>query len=136
MSIFTNYDNLSPDYIPNNISEPEIEVINTPIRPPRIVRNAKGEFIGYCWYSGELFDFQIETDYTTEELQGKTLKLSVYDFRSNLIISNEALNNNIVTLVINKDVSEKLLSGTYRGILEVISNNKVEFEQVFSIAIL
>lgn len=136
MSIFTNYDNLSPDYIPDNISEKEQpkEVINN--RPPRVVLNAKKEFIGYCWYNGEKFDFTIKTDYKQEEVQNKTLSLVINNFRGDFVLEVSAKDSTLVTLSVDDGVNELMPAGTYKATLKCISQDKVEFEQLFNIAVL
>lgn len=136
MSILTNYDNINPEYIPNNISKKEVteEAVNN--KPPRLVYNAKKEFIGYCWYSEERFNFDITIDTPIEDMKDKTLEFSISDFRSNIIIQTETINNNTVTFTVDDEVSSKLPCGSYRGIVKCKSQDTVEFEQVFSIAIL
>lgn len=136
MSIFTNYDNIDSEYIPNNISKKEVEeeVVNN--KPPRLVYNAKKEFIGYCWYGEERFTFDITIDTPVEDMKDKTLEFSISDFRSNIIIQTETINNNTVTFTVDDEVSSKLPCGSYRGIVKCKSQDAVEFKQVFSIAIL
>lgn len=136
MSIFTNYDNLSPDYIPDNISEREDteEVANN--KPPRVVLNAKKEFIGYCWYNGEKFDLTVKTDYKKDEVQNKTLSLMIHDFRGDFVIGASANNSTSITFKVDEEINELMPAGTYKATLKCISQDKVEFEQLFNIAVL
>lgn len=136
MSIFTNYDNLSPDYIPDNISEKEQskEVKNN--KPPRVVLNAKKEFIGYCWYNGEKFDFTVKTDYKQEEVQNKTLSLVIHNFRGDFVTEASANDSTSVTLPVDDRINELMLAGIYKATLKCMSQDKVEFEQLFDIAVL
>ena len=136
MSIFTNYNNLSPDYIPDNISEKEQpkEVVNN--RPPRVVLNAKKEFIGYCWYNGEKFDFTIKTDYKQEEVQNKTLSLVIHNFRGGFVVGASANDSTSVTFTVDDEVNELMPTGIYKAILKCISQDTVEFEQLFNITVL
>lgn len=136
MSIFTNYDNLSPDYIPDNISEREhIEEVKNN-KPPRVVLNAKKQFIGYCWYNGEKFDFIVKTDYKQEEVQNKTLSLVINNFRGDFVLEVSAKDSTLVTLSVDDGVNELMPAGTYKATLKCISQDKVEFEQLFNIAVL
>ena len=136
MSIFTNYDNLSPDYIPDNISEKEYAEEVTNNKPPRVVLNAKKEFIGYCWYNGEKFDFTVKTDYKHEDVQNKTLSLMIHDFRGDFVVGAAANDSTSVTFTVDDEVNELMPAGTYKATLKCISQDKVEFEQLFNIAVL
>lgn len=136
MSIFTNYDNLSPDYIPDNISEKEYAEEVTNNKPPRVVLNAKKEFIGYCWYNGEKFDFTVKTDYNHEDVQNKTLSLMIHDFRGDFVIGASANDSTSITFTVNEEVNELMPAGTYKATLKCMSQDKVEFEQLFNIAVL
>ena len=57
MGIFDNYENLNPDYIPDNSSEKpsdERKCLNEKL--PRKAFNVKGNFVGYRWNYGDTFD--------------------------------------------------------------------------------
>ena len=57
MGIFDNYENLNPDYIPDNSSEKpsdERRCLNEKL--PRKTFNVKGNFVGYRWSYGDIFD--------------------------------------------------------------------------------
>ena len=136
MSIFTNYDNLSPDYIPNNISEKKHAEDTTKSKSPRIVQNAKGEFLGYCWYNGEKFEFKVSTDYTQEEIENKTLTLVIYNFRGETVFEKSENNSISITIEINDEMNNLMPSGSYKSVLKCTYENKVEFEQFFNIAVL
>ena len=60
MDMFSSYDKLDPDHIPQNTS-PEInneyEILDT--SPPRDEFNVKGEKVGISWTHGEIFDINL-----------------------------------------------------------------------------
>lgn len=73
-NMFTNYNNISPSYVPNNM-----HIINTDIQSytklnpidiskPYELYNAKNELEGYFWYHGEsiVLDFAIDGEITVE----------------------------------------------------------------------
>lgn len=136
MGIFDNYDNLSPNYIPNNMNvcEPAEEAKSN--KPPRIIKNTKGQFLGYCWYNGEKFNFTVNTNYKEDEVQRKSLKLIITNFRGDFIIDATSTNDTSVTLSITDEVNSLMRPGIYRGVLQLISDSSVEFEQLFNIAVL
>lgn len=136
MSIFTNYDNLSPDYVPDNISEREHTEEITNNKPPRVVLNAKKEFIGYCWYNGEKFDFTVKTNYKQDEVQNKTLSLVIHNFRGDFVVGVSAKDSTSITFKVDEEVNELMPAGTYKATLKFIAQDKVEFEQMFNIAVL
>lgn len=65
MSMFTNYDNISDNYIPNNLrlSAPTPRKVFD-YDPPYDEFNIKGNLIGYSWYYGESFDLTLSIDKT------------------------------------------------------------------------
>lgn len=65
MSIFDNYDNLNPNYIPNNTSlTPSNSFLTIDNTLPRPYYDINGRFIGYTWNYGECFKFSLSTDDT------------------------------------------------------------------------
>ena len=64
MGMFDSYDNLNPDYIPDNIhtATPQYVVLDTSM--PRPVYNIKGELLGYEWTWGENFGYGITNQFT------------------------------------------------------------------------
>ena len=63
MGMFDNYDNLNPDYIPNNTTkyiDKYYLTINSQI--PRPLYDIKNNFLGYSWDNGEIFDFNMSVD--------------------------------------------------------------------------
>lgn len=70
MSMFDSYDNLSPDYIPNNSVEKHTHTyaeIDTTL--PRVVHNAKGTKVGVSWNHGEEFDLYLDATPTVKVLE-------------------------------------------------------------------
>lgn len=65
MSIFDNYDNLHPDYIPDNTS-PSISNDRRYFdeKLPKRVCNIKGNFVGYKWTYGDTFDLTFTVEDT------------------------------------------------------------------------
>ena len=65
MSLFTNYDNISDTYIPNNLvlSAPSPRKIFD-YDPPYNEYNIKGNFTGYSWHYGESFDLTLQINKT------------------------------------------------------------------------
>lgn len=63
MGMFDKYDNLNPEYIPDN-SSPEINEEHISINKvlPRILNDVRNRFIGYSWNHREYFDFKICVD--------------------------------------------------------------------------
>lgn len=59
MSMFDNYDNLSPDYIPDNTSPKPSDRYSTTDVVPRPAYNIKGNFIGYEWNYGDTFELKL-----------------------------------------------------------------------------
>lgn len=61
MSQFYNYDNLSPNYIPNNVKVKPVlkEVSDTTSRPLKMY-DIQDKFIGYQWNYGDVFAFKFD----------------------------------------------------------------------------
>ena len=63
MKMFDNYDNLDPEYIPNNISkDTDTNYIILDNTLPRPIYDIKNNFIGYTWDEGEFFDLNISVN--------------------------------------------------------------------------
>ena len=65
MSMFDNYDNLSTDYIPNNsYTETFSDYVAVDDKLPRIAKDIKGNFVGYAWDYGDVFDLVFDVSET------------------------------------------------------------------------
>ena len=65
MSMFTNYDKIPENYIPDNIvmrMPPEIVCFSN--KQPQKEYNFKGDFIGYSWEQGDTLTMKISVDKT------------------------------------------------------------------------
>ena len=60
MGIFTNYDNLDKNYIPNNVSPQCYDDIIEEDVLPRPFYNLKGNFVGYTWNQDDTFKWEID----------------------------------------------------------------------------
>ena len=89
-NIFTNYNNVPENYIPNNIDQPPI--IKKECNIPLEIYNAKGEFVGLTWNNCDniLLNFNISGNVTYDSgiyedaetyLAGKKLQIIFYDFK-------------------------------------------------------
>ena len=65
MSLFTNYDNINDNYIPNNlnIAAPSPRKVFD-YDPPYNEYNIKGDFVGFSWHYGESFDLTLSISKT------------------------------------------------------------------------
>ena len=64
MGLFTNYDNLNPNYIPDNISKKCNLTESIDYNLPYVLNNIKGNQIGYGWHLGDIFRWDISLDKT------------------------------------------------------------------------
>lgn len=108
MGMFTNYENLQDNYIPNNICPPTPcpspcppESKLQPCKPklPYEEYNATGDLIGYWWYYGDTLnlEFNIEGELVVEGnnqyvdasdfLKDKQITVQLFNFRRELIDS-------------------------------------------------
>ena len=63
MGMFDNYNNLNPDYIPDNVSPtPDVEFTTLESLLPRPQYDLKGKLVGYSWNHGDHFKFELSTD--------------------------------------------------------------------------
>lgn len=131
MSIFDNYDNLSGDYIPNNmcsnITTPSIEDTL-----PRVVNNIKGNFIGYSWYNTEEFEWELSTN---ENIENKSLILEIYSYDWDLIKSFSNLNSKTLLIKVDKELNELLKQGIYYGIVKISNSLETKIVNKFTIII-
>ena len=108
IDMFTNYQNLSEYYIPNNLSKSNTQVqsytkltSNNNTKPYELY-NAKGELEGYFWHYGDQIDleFSLQGELTLDDdtptgnyidvqdfLEDKNIIIRLYDFRFNIIYS-------------------------------------------------
>ena len=62
MGMFDNYNNIDPNYIPNNTTCKEITYIEIDNSNPKKAYDAKGRFVGYTWQQGDTFDLLLSID--------------------------------------------------------------------------
>lgn len=151
MDMFTNYQNLNPSYIPDNMSS----IAKTPFSytklctaehtKPYELYNAKGELEGYYWYYKNtiILDFLIDGEVldidgngtgeyvsADEYLMDKTATLTIFDFRMQPIHQVNKAAKPELSFEINTELSERMLRGIYYCSLD-ISNSK-SHETIFS----
>lgn len=106
IDMFTNYENLSENYIPNNLSKNKTKPCSytklnpSPLIKPYALYDAKGELEGYYWYYGdhielefELFGELTQDDDTgtgtyvdiTDFIKDKIFTFTIYNFRHEVI---------------------------------------------------
>lgn len=131
MSIFDRYDNLRPDYIPNNmfsnISTPDTHD-NT---PPRVMYDLKNRFIGYSWYKSEKFDFKISID---KDMSNKALQVDIFTYKWEKIQSFSQLNTNTIIIPISLDLG--LIPGVYYVVVKSIDDESTYVENKFIISVI
>lgn len=147
MDMFTNYQNLSDTYIPNNLSEhkckPESYTKLDPceLTKPYELYDAKGELEGYFWYYGEtinldfsitgeiiLDDGSLSGDYidAADFLKDKLYAVKLYDFRFNEVYTQVGQASDNIIVSIDKELSQKLVRGIYYCSLEISGKNYLE----------
>lgn len=136
IDMFTNYENLSDSYIPNNLSankiKPESYTKLCPITAskPYELYNAKNELEGYFWYYGDAInlDFSIEGEVTLDDgtyisandfLKDKLYAVKIYDFRLNEIYTQVGQSSTNIVLSIDKDLSSNFVKGVYYCSLQI-----------------
>lgn len=114
MGIFTNYDNLSEDYIPDNVSPqyPD-EIIEGDILPKPFY-DIKGNFIGYTWNLTDTFVWEIEFD---NILKGDVV-MELYDFRWEHIHTFSHFNDNKLLVKIDNSINDILRQGVYYAVVK------------------
>lgn len=138
--MFTNYENLSDNYIPNNLAKHQCKPksytklcpINT--SKPYELYNAKNELEGYFWYQGDSInlDFTITGEIILDDgslsgeyidaadfLKDKSYTIKLYDFRLNEIYSQVGKASDNIILSIDSTLSEKILRGIYYCSLQI-----------------
>lgn len=137
--MFDNYQNISPDYIPQNTVDEEVvypETINlvgetTPI----ILTDKIGNQTVYRCYITDPIGFNItgnvyEDDGTEDDLatylQGKKLKLSLFNLWGDMVASKVTDAGVKATLP-----TPAIFAGVYTGVLELLDNNNVVLTKLF-----
>ena len=136
IDMFTNYENLSDNYIPNNLSrkrcKPESYTKLSPITTskPYELYNAKGELEGYFWNYGETInlDFSIDGEVTLDDgayitasdfLKDKLYGFKLYNFRYEEIYTQVGQARDNIIINIDKELSNKLVKGIYYCSLDI-----------------
>ena len=124
MDMFDKYNNLSPDYVPDNssiiIEPPNKEEDIFPMR----VYNKKKEFIGYAFNEGDTLDIEtglISSDKTYEDYECAVL--NIVDFRHNGVCSFE-IAPTTDKVHIDKYASTLIKQGVYNVEVYVYSKDK------------
>ncbi len=144
IDMFSNYQNLSDSYIPNNLSsnkcQPESYTKLNPceLTKPYELYDAKGELEGYYWYYGNSINLEFEIDGEVLDVNGngtgeyvsakdyladKVATINIYDFRMNVIYSKSISASNNIIITIDPELSMRMVKGIYYCSLEV-SNSK------------
>lgn len=140
IDMFTNYQNLNKDYIPNNLSQCTPKSYTSKLDPCEITKpyelyDAKGDLEGYYWYYGEsiVLDFSIDGEITELEANGyvsledylkdKTASLKLYDFRGVAVFCSTIKAATQLVFSIDSEMSKKIVKGTYGCELAIFNNN-------------
>lgn len=147
IDMFTNYQNLSENYIPNNLSKNKTKPRSyTKLNPCEITKpyelyNAKNELEGYYWYYGNTINLEFDIDGEVLDINGngtgefvsakdylvdKIATLNIYNFRMNIIYSKTISAAETIHISIDKELSEKMVKGIYYCSLEISNNNSHE----------
>lgn len=142
IDMFSNYQNLSENYIPNNLSQQltkpcsYTKLDTCDLTRPYELYNAKNELEGYYWYYGNNInlEFNIEGDINEIKLDGfidlqdylkdKVATLNIYNFRNEALYQKTIQANNTVVFEIDPEASKKLVKGVYTCEL-LVANSKV-----------
>lgn len=136
IDMFTNYQNLSEHYIPNNLAQHQTKPHSyTKFNPCEITKpyelyNAKNELEGYYWHYGDAInlDFSIEGEVTLDDgtyitandfLKDKLYTIKLYDFRLNEIYTQAGKSSTNIVLNIDKNLSSKFVRGVYYCSLQI-----------------
>lgn len=142
IDMFTNYQNLSENYIPNNLyqqltkpcSYTKLDICD--LTRPYELYDAKGELEGYYWYYGNniVLEFNIEGDINEitsdgfidlqDYLKDKVATLYIYNFRNEALYQKTIQADSTVVFEIDSEASKKLVKGVYTCEL-LIANSKV-----------
>lgn len=120
-NMFDKYDNLSPNYIPNNMYKYEDTAIDTLENPPRIAKNTKGNQIGYSWYLGEEFDFIYDIN---QDVDLTSVKLDIYSFRWEKQKTFNFGNTHHPYFRVDGEIDEILKRGIYYCIITIDTDGK------------
>ena len=142
MGMFSGYENLDDQYIPNNlrpcpIVPPTCEPCPSlkPCKPnlPYEEYNMQGELVGYWWYQGDTVNLEFnisgevvvegsQTYITAEDfLQDKQITVKLYNFRREIIAQQTYPGNTTITFSIDDKLAKELVQGVYYTTLEVWS---------------
>lgn len=131
-SMFVSFDTQNPDIIPNNTYNHYPPPPPPPphlVDQPYLIYNMKNEFIGFYWYYGEtinlnfvynpMFPLVLPLGQTVpfyKFIEGKTIKVTIYNFRmeeiaSNLIPPEAELKS--ISIRIDPELSQKMVRGLY-----------------------
>lgn len=137
--MFDNYQDIDPGYIPQNTEDQEViypETINlTGETTPIILTDKIGNQTVYRCYITDPIGFDItgkiyEDDGTEEDLstylQGKKLKLSLFNLWGDLVASKVADASTKTTIP-----TPAIFAGVYTGILELLDTNNVVLTKLF-----
>ena len=144
IDMFTNYQNLSEYYTPNNLAQHQTRPCSyTKLDPCEITKpyelyNAKNELEGYYWYYGNTINLDFSIDGEVLDIDGngtgeyvsakdyladKVATINIYDFRMNVIYSKSIPAAENIIITIDPELSMRMVRGIYYCSLEV-SNNK------------
>ena len=123
-SIFISYDNLPPNYVPNNTSLYNINRVTPAYVRPKEEYNAEGKFTGFSWRCGDSVIIELCTrgevqyDDTTyveasDYLKGKKFEITLYNFRYESIYSEIVEASADYKFYIESDLSNKLVPSLY-----------------------
>lgn len=135
MSMFDSYRLTPSDYVPNNLN-PKIDYIAPPQeKRPLVLYNKFDEPVGLTWGRSDNIVLEFNTtgevipdetgdlSLTAEQyLVGKKFRISILDWRYNVAYSCDVEAGVSVKFSIN-NVREKLVSGNYHLVLELIDSN-------------
>ena len=131
MNMFTNYNLIPENYIPNNLHEDN----RIPPKPryPLVAYNSQGEAVGFTWNYGDTIYLEFTTTGNVEfdegvvedaetYLQGKKFQLQVYDFRYNVVAHCECEAAATVRILSDSFYPCTLVPGVYKLKLDVIDD--------------
>ena len=138
--MFENYNNISTSYTPCNINVGNSS--SEPAKRPLEQYDARGRLVGYSWRYGDtvVLEFLTEGDVTMDDegvyedaetyLDGKSMVLTLYDFRYQSVYSCVLPASISTKFVIDKNSSSKLVKGTYRCSLALLDKDNSEITLV------
>ena len=60
----------------------------------------------------------------------------IHNFRGDFVVESLANDSTTITLAVDEEINKLIPTGTYKATIKCISQNKVDFEQLFNIAVL